>query len=104
LIWGLLLVAPDGLTTMPLKKGPQEFNFFNPCVPVSGGVPGDVVDLCFTTELPLTDTLNVCTQPRPMTGTFAATGDWSIFYGMSPSEGGWAVMVKDTANNLTYCK
>jgi gliding motility-associated-like protein len=96
---GYYLMAPDGSTIMPLKKGPQEFNFFSPCIPVSGGVPGDVTDLCFTTELPSSDTLNVCTQPRPMTGTYAATGDWSTFYGMNPAEGGWAVVVKDTANN-----
>jgi gliding motility-associated-like protein len=96
---GYYLVAPDGVTTMTLKRGPQEYNFFTPCSPASGGIPGDVTNLCFTTEKPITDTLNICTQPRPMTGTFAATGDWSSLYGLNPAEGGWAVMVKDTANN-----
>ncbi|KPK79210.1 MAG: hypothetical protein AMS27_18200, partial [Bacteroides sp. SM23_62_1] len=91
---GYYLVAPDGITTMTLKKGPMEYDFFGFC-----NFGSDVNNLCFTTELPIGDTLDVCSEPTPLSGDFAATGDWSILYGMNPAEGGWAVQVKDTANN-----
>jgi gliding motility-associated-like protein len=91
---GYYLVAPDGKTTMTLKKGPMEYDFFGFC-----NFGSDVNNLCFTTELPIEDTLDVCSEPTPLSGNFAATGDWSILYGMNPAEGGWAVQVKDTANN-----
>ncbi|MBN2522100.1 MAG: gliding motility-associated C-terminal domain-containing protein, partial [Bacteroidales bacterium] len=96
---GYYLIAPDGYTVFTLKKGPMEIDFFNPCVPFPPP-PGDLDTLCFTTELPLTDTLDVCSEPRPIDGTFAATGDWSTLYGFNPAEGGWTVMIKDTANNM----
>jgi gliding motility-associated-like protein len=90
---GYYLIAPDGSTIMTLKRAPMEIDFFAPpCF-----VDGDVIDLCFTTELPLSDTLDPCAGAHPITGNFAATGDWSILYGMNPAQGGWAVMVKDTA-------
>jgi gliding motility-associated-like protein len=91
---GYYLVAPDGTTTMPLKRAPMEYDFFGFC-----NFGSDVNNLCFTTELPIEDTLDVCSEPTPLSGDFAATGDWSILYGMNPAEGGWAVQVKDTANN-----
>ena len=91
---GYYLVAPDGITTMTLKKGPMEYDFFGLC-----NFGNDVDNLCFTTELPIEDTLDVCSEPTPLSGDFAATGDWSILYGMNPAEGGWAVQVKDTAND-----
>jgi gliding motility-associated-like protein len=91
---GYYLVAPDGITTMTLKRAPMEYDFFGFC-----NFGSDVDDLCFTTELPIEDTLDVCSEPTPLSGDFAATGDWSILYGMNPAEGGWAVQVKDTANN-----
>ncbi|MBN1117824.1 MAG: gliding motility-associated C-terminal domain-containing protein, partial [Bacteroidales bacterium] len=89
---GYYLVAPDGETIMTLKKAPMEYNFFGAC-----NFGTDVTDLCFTTELPITDSLDVCSELTPLSGNFAATGDWSILYGKNPSKGGWAVMVKDTA-------
>jgi gliding motility-associated-like protein len=91
---GYYLVAPDGITTMTLKKGPMEYDFFGLC-----NFGDDVDNLCFTTELPIEDTLDVCSEPTPLSGDFAATGDWSILYGMNPAEGGWAIQVKDTAND-----
>ncbi len=96
---GYYLVAPDGNTVFTLKKGPMEVDFYNPCT-VFPPPPGDLDTLCFTTELTLSDTLDVCTESRPIDGTFAATGDWSMLYGMNPAEGGWSVMIKDTANNM----
>ena len=91
---GYYMVAPDGITTLTLKKGLMETNFFSPpCI----GADGDANNLCFTTELPLSDTLNTCAEPLPLSGTFAATGNWNLFYGLNPAQGGWAVMVKDTA-------
>ncbi|UCH14972.1 MAG: gliding motility-associated C-terminal domain-containing protein, partial [Bacteroidales bacterium] len=83
-----------GVTTMTLKRAPMEYDFFGFC-----NFGSDVTDLCFTTELPIEDTLDVCSEPTPLSGDFAATGDWSILYGMNPAEGGWALQVKDTANN-----
>jgi gliding motility-associated-like protein len=91
---GYYLVAPDGVTTLTLKKAPMEYDFFGIC-----NLGSDVNDLCFTTELPIEDTLDVCSEPTPLSGDFAATGDWSVLYGMNPAEGGWAVQLKDTANN-----
>ena len=93
---GYYMIAPDGKTTLTLKKGLMEFDFFSPpCFP---GGSGDANNLCFTTELPITDTLNLCPPAsNPLSGTYAATGAWNILYGMNPAQGGWAVMVKDTA-------
>jgi gliding motility-associated-like protein len=94
---GLYLVAPDGTTTVDLKRGLQEYNFFSPdCIPFP---PGDV-NVCFTTELPITDTLDYCSQASgPYAGNYAATGDWSSIFGMNPAEGGWSVMVRDVSAN-----
>ena len=85
------LKAPDG-TTIPLKEAENPggmCNFF--------GGPGSSVNLCFTTELAIDDTLDLCYGgiPTDISGTYAATGDWSNFYGMNPADGGWSIVVLD---------
>ena len=91
---GYYLVAPDGLTTLELKRSPMENDLGASC-----NFGPDVDSLCFTTELPITDTLDVCSEPTPISGTFAATGSWNILYGMNPAEGGWSIELRDFANN-----
>ncbi|MBN1951204.1 MAG: gliding motility-associated C-terminal domain-containing protein [Bacteroidales bacterium] len=93
---GFYLRSPNG-QHFTLKRGLLETNFFlPPCFNFLGG--GDVNNLCFTTELTLADTLDLCTEPLPINGQFAATGDWSQLYTMNPAEGGWAVALNDTAD------
>ncbi len=95
---GYYLIAPDGLTSVTLARAPMEINFTNPCTPASTGNPGNAINLCFTNN-PADPPLNICTDPRPLTGDHLAEGDWSALYGLNPAQGGWTVMIKDTANN-----
>jgi len=92
---GYYLVAPDGQTIVTLKRAPMEYDFFGFC-----NFGSDVDNLCFSSNTILyPDTLDVCSETPPLTGTHAITGDWSKIYGRNPAEGGWAIMVKDTAQN-----
>ena len=90
---GYHLTAPDG-TTVILKKSPMADNPFAFC-----NFGSDASDLIFTNQRPITDTLDICSQLTPLSGTFAATGDWSVLYGKNPSEGGWALQVRDYFND-----
>ena len=86
------LQAPDGMTIIPLKEAEDPggmCNFF--------GGPGSSVNLCFTTELAIDDTLDLCYGgvPTDISGTYAATGDWSNFYGANPADGGWSIVILD---------
>ena len=86
------LQAPDGITIIPLKEVENPggmCNFF--------GGPGSSVDLCFTTELTDDDTLTICDPGfwRDISGNYAATGDWSTFYGQNPADGGWSIVILD---------
>ncbi len=87
------LQAPDGITIIPLKEAedPEGMcNFF--------GGPGSSISLCFTTELTADDTLSICDIPpfkKDISGTYAATGDWSNFYGTNPADGGWSIVILD---------
>jgi gliding motility-associated-like protein len=82
------LVAPDGITKVLLKGAA------NPLVNCNRGYDADIT---FNSQhLPITDTLKICGMATPLTGTFAAKGDWSVLYNkFNPAEGGWAVMVTD---------
>ena len=86
------LQAPDGITSIPLKEVENPgglCNFF--------GGPGSSVDLCFTTQLAIDDTLDLCYGgvPTDISGTYAATGDWSTLFGQNPRDGGWAIVISD---------
>jgi gliding motility-associated-like protein len=87
---GFALVAPDGTEVM--LKAPGSF-----CV-----VPpyNNAVDAVFTTEIDKSsgDTINWCLSTKLISGTFAATGDWSVLNGMDPSNGAWQVRVYDSFN------
>ena len=88
---GFALVAPDG--TEVTLKAPRPFL----CV-----VPpnNNAVDVVFTTELDKAsgDTIDWCVNTHLITGTFAATGDWSVLNGMDPANGAWQVRVYDSYN------
>jgi gliding motility-associated-like protein len=90
---GFALVAPDG--TEVLLKGPLSFpciyNFYN-----------NGVDATFTTELDPDDgdTISWCWNSKPITGTYAATGDWSVLHGMDPANGAWQVRVYDSDRSV----
>jgi len=60
-------------------------------------------DLTFTSD-PAFDTLNICSVPFfpgiPLSGTYKATGDFSAFYGMDPSNGAWSVIITDCSYNV----
>jgi gliding motility-associated-like protein len=86
------LQAPDGMTIIPLKEVENPggmCNFF--------GGPGSSVDLCFITELTPDDTMILCDPGfwKDISGTYAATGDWSNFYGQNPADGGWSIIILD---------
>ncbi|HBF87447.1 MAG TPA: hypothetical protein DDX39_02305 [Bacteroidales bacterium] len=81
---GYYLIAPDG-TTLELSKAPV----------TACNSDHNVEDLCFsTTEV---TPLNVCNTslPTPLTGNFASSNSWNIFYGMEPGQGNWAVQIYD---------
>ena len=84
---GFSLVAPDG--TEVLLKSPQL-----DCV----GPYLASVNVSFTTDPAYTDTIDYCTAPGNITGTYAATGDWSLLDGMDPSNGAWQVRIYDAEN------
>jgi gliding motility-associated-like protein len=89
---GYFLMAPDGVTVIPLKDADDPTGFCN----FFGGA-GSSVNLCFTTELAAGDTLDICGSgpAGDISGNYAATGDWSNFYGMNPADGGWAIVIAD---------
>ncbi len=82
---GFSLVAPDGTEVM--LKYPEP----TPCVyntPVN-------INATFSNKLTAADTMDYCVGSGNITGTFGATGDWSVFNGMDPSNGAWQVRVYD---------
>ncbi len=91
---GYFLVAPDGMTIVDLKRSPMENGSIGLC---NAGTDAD--SLIFTTEKGIDDTLDICNESAPLSGVFAATGDWSKLYDMNPSQGGWSVMVSDCWNS-----
>ncbi len=97
---GYYLVAPDGNTIVTLKRSPMEYDFFTNC-----NYGTDAKNLCFSSDTnTYPDTLSMCKaifwdMNDSLSGTHAITGDWSKIYGFNPAEGGWAVMVKDTAQD-----
>ena len=90
----MYLQAPDG-SEVTLKEMP-----FTPFCNF-----GDSLDLEFTTEKSLADSLDPCDYPSTpfpgynIKGTFAATGDWSVLDGMDPANGAWAIKLVDSQNN-----
>jgi len=84
---GFYLIAPDGTTEIELDKAPVEEGYSGLC----GGK--DFQDLCFTTSA--VSKLDMCSVPKPLTGTYAPNEDWSKIYGQDPAQGGWAVEVRD---------
>ncbi|MFN8206744.1 MAG: gliding motility-associated C-terminal domain-containing protein [Bacteroidales bacterium] len=94
---GIYLVAPDGLTRMPLHLSPMSWNFGINC-----NFASKDFDVKFTTTA--TDTLNICAASwkvplnKLISGTFKPSGAWSDIYGFNPAAGGWSIEVRDYAN------
>jgi len=90
---GFALVAPDG--TEVVLKSPLPFW----CVlnPFNNGVDGQ-----FTNDIdPASgDTLDYCVLSKPITGTFAATGNWNVLHGKDPANGAWQVRVYDADKSV----
>ena len=84
------LVAPDGLTEIALAESPISSGSLAPCN------FGTDADICFSSEE--TVPLNICQGNATLTGTHAASGDWSKIFGFNPSEGGWKVLLRDHAS------
>jgi gliding motility-associated-like protein len=90
---GFALVAPDGTEVM--LKAPMPFW----CIlnPFNNGV-----DAVFTNKIARSsgDTLNYCNPAKPITGTFAATGNWNVLHGKDPANGAWQVRVYDADKSV----
>ncbi len=90
---GFALVAPDGTEVM--LKAPLPFwcllNPFN-----------NGVDAVFTNEIdPASgDTLDYCITDKPLSGTFAATGNWNVLHGKDPANGAWQIRVYDADKSV----
>ncbi|MFC2137924.1 gliding motility-associated C-terminal domain-containing protein, partial [Bacteroidota bacterium] len=89
----MYLQAPDG-SQVALKEMP-----FSPFCNF-----GDTLDVEFTTEKSIDDTLDPCIAfpgfpGTDISGTFAATGDWSVLNGKDPANGAWAVKLVDIQNH-----
>ncbi len=89
------LVSPDGQKRVVLKESPNKY------LPI--GMTdcnyGYDVDLYFTTERAVDDTLQICTGgPNPsamIEDTVNATGAWDSLYGYNPAQGGWTIEIHD---------
>jgi len=90
---GFALVAPDG-TEVILKSPLPSWCLLNPF--------NNGVDALFTNEIdPASgDTLDYCLNSKPLTGTFAATGNWNVLHGKDPANGAWQVRVYDTDKSV----
>ncbi len=85
---GFALVAPDGTEVM--LKAPMPFW----CIlnPFNNGVDGTFTN---TIDKATGDTLDYCVNSKPLTGTFAATGNWNALHGKDPANGAWQIRVYD---------
>ncbi len=90
---GFALVAPDGTEVM--LKAPMPFW----CIlnPFNNGV-----DASFTNTIDKAsgDTLDYCVNTKPLTGTFAATGNWNVLHGKDPANGAWQIRVYDADKSV----
>ncbi len=58
--------------------------------------------LCFTTEKPLADSLEICDGGAvPIEGYFGAANVWDTLFGKDPKQGGWSVLISDTDDLTT---
>ncbi len=88
------LVAPDGETSVVLKESPNK----NKSLINAVCNLGEDVDLTFTNQKALDDTLIICGGPWAggiIEDTVNATGAWDSIYGMNPAEGGWTIELYD---------
>jgi gliding motility-associated-like protein len=90
---GFALVAPDG-TEVTLKAPLPFWCVLNPFV--------NGVDATFTNEIDRStgDTLDYCVLSKPITGTFAATGNWNVLHGKDPANGAWQIRVYDSDKSV----
>ncbi len=90
---GFALVAPDGTEVM-LKAPMPIWCILNP--------NNNGVDATFTNEIDKSsgDTLNYCLPDKPLTGTFAATGNWNVLHGKDPANGAWQIRVYDADKSV----
>ena len=90
------LVAPDGQTRVVLKESPNKWANLGPGTICNLGFD---VDLTFTTDKPLNDTLVICTGGPDLglyiEDTVNATGAWDSIYGFNPAQGGWTIEIYD---------
>ncbi len=90
---GFALVAPDGTEVM--LKAPMPFW----CIlnPFNNGVDGTFTN---TIDKSTGDTLDYCVNTKPLTGTFAATGNWNVLHGKDPANGAWQIRVYDADKSV----
>ena len=90
---GFALVAPDGTEVM--LKAPMPFW----CIlnPFNNGVDGTFTN---TIDKASGDTLDYCVNTKPLTGTFAATGNWNVLHGKDPANGAWQIRVYDADKSV----
>ncbi len=91
---GYYLIAPDGETSVVLKDSPNKEKSLSDAICNFGYD----VDLTFTNQKALDDTLIICGGPwadGTIEDTVNATGAWDSIYGMNPAEGGWTIALYD---------
>ncbi|MCG8699513.1 MAG: hypothetical protein MI922_15760, partial [Bacteroidales bacterium] len=86
-----ILVAPDGVTEVPLVTSVDPFA----CSVFPGG-NGNADTLCFKTDQNNTlDFLDLCDDGDALTGDYEAEGPWNVIFDENPAEGGWELKVID---------